>query len=95
MPVWGLVLIFSAIIVAISSFSILPGILTPERLWGVVLFAAGAYLLISYFRSLKTEETPSFPAPPRSVVSAMLPGDVEGITTNYADGRTTSHLHER
>ena len=96
MPVWGLALIFAAIIVALSSLPILPGVLTPERIWGVILFVAGAYMLIAYFRSLRSEEPrSSFPAQPRSVVSAVLPGDIDGMTSPYADGRTTSHLHDR
>ena len=95
MPLWGLILIASAIIVALSSIPMLPGVLTPARIWGVILFLAGAYMIYTYTRSLRSDEPRSFATPPRSVVSSMLnPGEVDGLT-NYQNERTTSHLNER
>jgi hypothetical protein len=94
MPLWGLILIASALVVALSSIPMLPGILTPARIWGVILFIAGAYMIFAYTRSLRSDEPRSFATPPRSVVSSILPGEVEGLT-NYQNERTTSHLHER
>jgi hypothetical protein len=94
-PVWGVLLVVSALFVAIASLNILPDEFKSAYVWASLLFVAGAYMIFAYFRSLKQIDEPrSFPVPPRSVVSSTLPGDVAGVTT-YTDSRTTSHLGER
>lgn len=93
-PVWGALLLVVAVIAALSSLTALPVGLTPARLWALILFVAGSFMIFSYFRSLRDEEPRSFATPPRSVVSSMLPGDVDRVTT-YQEGRHTSHLGDR
>jgi hypothetical protein len=95
-PVWGLVLIAASLIAVVTSLPILPGVITPARIWAVILFLAGAYMILAYFRSLRREEDPrSFTTPPRSVVSSALPDDVAELATGYPEGRSTSHLGDR
>ncbi|MBK6314792.1 MAG: hypothetical protein IPF53_10885 [Blastocatellia bacterium] len=97
-PVWGVALLVVALIAALSSLSVLPFGLSIVQIWAVMLFLAGTYLVVSYFRSLKsTEESRSYAGgpPPRSVVSSMLPGEVPGMTTNYSDTRSTSTFVDR
>ncbi len=93
-PAWGMLLIAVSLLVVISSLPILPGAFTTPRILAVMLFLAGTYMIVAYFRSLRQEtEPPSYPSPPRSVVSSTLPGDVAGLT-GYTEGRSTSHLGE-
>lgn len=95
-PLWGLVLIAASLIAIVTSLPILPGVINPARIWAVILFLAGTYMILAYFRSLRREEDPrSFTTPPRSVVSSALPGDVAGLTSGYPEGRSTSHLGDR
>lgn len=97
-PVWGVALLVAALIAALSSLSVLPFGLSIVQIWAVMLFIAGTYLVVSYFRSLKsTDESRSFAGgpPPRSVVSSMLPSDVQGMTTNYSETRSTSTFIDR
>lgn len=97
-PIWGVALLVVSVVAALSSLSVLPFGLTAVQLWAVMLFVAGTYLVVSYFRSLKGgEESRSFAGgpPPRSVVSSMLPGDVPGMTANYSETRPTSTFIDR
>jgi hypothetical protein len=95
-PIWGMMLIAAAVLAAITSIGGLPFNLSPARVWAVVLFLAGVYMIFAYFRSLRREDEPrSFASPPRSVVSSTLPSDVAGLTTTYSEGRSSSHLGDR
>jgi hypothetical protein len=94
-PAWGLAMIVAALLAIIPQLPIIPGVLSPARIWAALLFLGGLYMIFAYFRSLRTDaEPPSFPTPPRSVVSSALPGDVGGLTSTYTEGRSTSHLGE-
>jgi hypothetical protein len=97
-PLWGLLLVAVALIATLSSLPALPFGLTQGRLWAVVLFLTGGYLIYSYFKSLgKEDDDASFATrPPRSVVSAMLPpSDIGHATSAYGETRSTSHLADR
>jgi hypothetical protein len=72
---WGVALLGSAALIAISSLIALPLGLRPAHLWAVVLFATGLYFISSYFRTPKESYDPgaTIPPVPRSVVSTALP----------------------
>ena len=90
---WGLIVTFAAVLAFVGTLSNLPFNLHPGRIWAFVLFVSGIYMILAYFRSLRTVDEPqAFPTQPRSVVSSTLPADVAGLASTYADTRTTSHL---
>jgi hypothetical protein len=90
---WGLIVTFAAVLAFVTSLPSLPFNLDPGRVWAVVLFVAGIYMILAYFRSLRTVEEPqAFPQAPRSVVSSALPADVGTLTSTYGESRSTSHL---
>jgi hypothetical protein len=71
---WGAMLCALAAVVVISSLPTLPFGLTPARIWALLLFGAGAYLIASYLRSSGDDPGATIPpAVPRSVVSTALP----------------------
>lgn len=90
-PMWGAVLIAMGLIAAVTTIPGLPMLLSPARIWAGILILAGIYMIFAFFRSLKPEEPTSFPAPPRSVVSSALSGDIHGLTTDYSDTHS-SHV---
>mgnify|MGYP001014327171 CR=1 FL=1 len=94
-PLWGLAIVAVGAIALLASLPSLPFGLSSARVWAGMLFIAGAYMIFSYFRSLRTEEPRSFPTPPRSVVSAILPEQIGVGTAEYSEERTTSHLGDR
>jgi hypothetical protein len=79
---WGAALCGIALVVVLSSLAVLPIGLDASRIWALLLFAAGAYLIASYFRGGSSEEDPrsTVPPVPRSVVSSTL--------TPIGDGRS-------
>lgn len=96
-PVWGMLLCAVSVLVVLSTLPGLPIGISPARMWAIILFLVGIYLIFSYFRSLREEPAPaSFASPPRSVVSAMLTSDGRPMaSSDYSDARATSNLHER
>jgi hypothetical protein len=93
-PLWGVMLVVAAALAVLTSLTNLPFGLTQSRMLAGLMFVAGAYMIVSYFRSLRSEEqSPQFTTPPRSVVSSMLPPpDRQALTAEYTDSRSTSHL---
>lgn len=72
---WGATLVGAALLVAGST---IPGVTTAisaSRVWAVLLFGAGAYLIATYVRSSRSAADPgaTIPPPPRSAVSTSLP----------------------
>ncbi len=94
-PLWGVALLAVAFIAVLATLPAIPFGLSTGRLWAIMLFFAGAYMIYSYFRSLRTEEPRSFNTPPRSVVSSMLPDDMGASTADYGESRSTSNLIDR
>jgi hypothetical protein len=87
---WGAGLCAVALVVALSSLATLPIGLSPSRVWALVLFASGAYLIASYFRGSSRGAPPTaIPPVPRSVVSTALPPISEsGVGQHSADSRS-------
>jgi hypothetical protein len=98
-PIWGTALCVLAVIASLASLPVLPFGVSEARLWALLLFVAGAALIVSYFRSLNGDNTDSrvgYDAvpPPRSVVSTVLPPVPNGYAEQYDSARGTSSIEK-
>ena len=85
---WGAGLCAVALVTTLSSLSSLPIGLSPSRVWALVLFVSGAYLIASYFRGSSQAGPPAgIPPVPRSVVSTALPPISDGAGSQSVDSR--------